>query len=232
MADSHCNQSELQKPALDWLLRRRGGPRAPAEVGCGGAGLHRAEYSVSLGADGAGGAGSAVTVSEGAAGQPGRQVRVDGRAAAGHCGAVRAGRGTGRAGVVLGRPERHSRPPGPRPEAAAGMQRKVTVGPGGPTAGGRLRSSSRPGWARGEPEPGGAGVLGRSRLLTRGCRWEPWGHPGSWWQPGALCPPAVPRCVAGALSQLQKKSLPTVLCFYTRSFMTRKLSCHRCTICA
>lgn len=55
----------------------QGGRRA-AEVGCSGAGLHRAEYSVSLGADEAGGAGSAVTVSEGAAGQPGRQVRVGG----------------------------------------------------------------------------------------------------------------------------------------------------------
>lgn len=74
-------------------------------VGCGGAGLLRAESGVSLGADGAGGAGSTVTVSEGAAGQPGGQVRLGGRAAAGRHGVGAAGGDMGRAGRALGCPE-------------------------------------------------------------------------------------------------------------------------------
>lgn len=139
---------------------------------------------------------------------------------AGSCGVMTAGRGMGRAGVAVGRPERHSRLPGPRPEAAAGVQRKVTVGPGGPTAGGGLRRSSRPGAGS-----AGAGRCGRPGALPPHAwpRRDPWGHPGSWRRAGALCPPALPGSVAAALFQPQRKSLPGALGFYMRSFTSRKL---------
>lgn len=114
---------------------------------------------------------------------------------AGSCGVVTAGRGMGRAGVAVGRPERHSRLPGPRPEAAAGVQRKVTVGPGGPTAGGGLRRSSRPGRARVVPEPGAAGGLGRSRL-TRGPGGTPGVIPG---HGGGRVPSALRPCLGAWL---------------------------------
>lgn len=109
-----------------------------AGVGCGGAGLHRAEYSVSLGADGAGGVRSSCLRAQRAS-RTGRCGR-----AAGPRGMVTAGRDMGRAGVALGLPEGRSPLPGPRPEAAAGLRRKVTVGPGGRAVGGGLRRNSGP----------------------------------------------------------------------------------------
>lgn len=87
---------------------------------------------MSLGADGARGVGAWLSCLRA---QRGRQVRVRGRAEAGPCGVVTAGRGMGRAGVALGCPERHSCLPGPRPEAAAGGAAEGHRGAGRPHRG-------------------------------------------------------------------------------------------------